>query len=154
MQEAWNRETHRAIHDRWIEQLKMDLPTDVPVRVNDPTWPETILANLLDEEVIETEPWDEALHQVRQCLFCRYYCDLIGDLGMDWGACLKAGGQYDRQVVFEHWTCRDFENSPDAQDAHPEYYRRMAESHEEMARMESPDYDPIAEALSKRRMQE
>lgn len=116
MLEAWNQESRHAVHDRWQSQLRENLPVGVPVSEKDPSWPETF-----------------AEHECRQCLLCRYYCDLEGPLGMDWGACLKAGGQYDRQVVFEHWTCRDFENAPDAQAPHSEWYRIMAEAHDHMA---------------------
>ena len=151
MQDAWNRETHRAIHDRWIAQLKAELPIDVPTRLDDPAWPETIPTNLLSDTEADQLADDDPRGEVRQCLFCRYYCELIGDLGMDWGACLKDGGQYDRHIVFEHWTCREFQNSPDAQDPHPEYYERLAKVHEDMARMQSPDYDPIAELLAKKK---
>ena len=43
-----------------------------------------------------------------QCGGCRYYVQLRGTLGMDWGACTNAESEYDRQCVFEHWTCLSF----------------------------------------------
>lgn len=113
MQEAWNKESHRIIHDRWQSQLRANLPIGIPVSERDPTWPETFASEI-------DQPGGDERDECRQCLFCRYYCELEGPLGMDWGACLKAGGQYDRQVVFEHWTCQNFENAPDAQSPHAE----------------------------------
>ena len=121
MLEAWNEDKRRIVHERWQAQLRDNLPIGVPVREDDPTWPETF-----------SELPDQDLDQCRQCLFCRYYCELDGPLGMDWGACLKPDGQYDRQVVFEHWTCRDFEYAPDSQAPRPEWYRLLAESHATM----------------------
>jgi hypothetical protein len=41
-----------------------------------------------------------------QCLHCRHYVELSGELGADWGACTNEHSQYDGKLVFEHWTCR------------------------------------------------
>lgn len=126
MLEAWNEDTRRITHGRWQSQLRNNLPIGVPVREDDPTWPDTFRSPV-------DEIRDENLGECRQCLLCRYYCELEGPLGMDWGACLKPGGQYDRQVVFEHWTCRDFEYAPDSQSPRPDWYRLLADSHARMA---------------------
>ena len=39
----------------------------------------------------------------------RNYVELSGELGADWGACTNELSQYDGQLVFEHWTCREWE---------------------------------------------
>jgi hypothetical protein len=54
---------------------------------------------------------DEGAGYCFQCLHCRYYDPLDSPLGMDWGACVNPASQYDRQVVFEHWTCTKFEDA-------------------------------------------
>ena len=43
-----------------------------------------------------------------QCLQSRYYVELSGELGADWGACTNELSQYDGRLVFEHWTCREW----------------------------------------------
>ena len=125
MQQAWNEERRHAIHQRWIGQLRANLPVGVPLADRGGPWPLTFCSEY--EEVAEDED------DCTQCMFCRYYAQLEGPHGYDWGACLKEGGQYDRQLVFEHWTCRDFEYTPDSQDSHIDWFRlhlRSAEARE------------------------
>lgn len=78
-------------HERWIRSLRK-------------TWPEGVPAQ-------DLQPWPDTQRGggVKQCLHCAHYVELEGALGSDWGACSNAASQYDRQVVFEHWTCKEFE---------------------------------------------
>ncbi|MDE3073974.1 MAG: hypothetical protein KGJ86_00975 [Chloroflexota bacterium] len=123
MQEAWNEERRHAIDQRWIEQLRANLPIGVPLADRGGPWPQTFRSEY--QEVAENED------DCTQCMFCRYYAQLEGPLGYDWGGCLKEGGQYDRQLVFEHWTCCDFEYAPDSQDFHTDWLRLALSAAEE-----------------------
>lgn len=46
-----------------------------------------------------------------QCMFCRHYVPLEGSIGADWGACTNPSSEYDRRCVFEHWTCKGFQEA-------------------------------------------
>ena len=50
-----------------------------------------------------------------QCLHCRYYVELTGEPGTDWGACTGEESQHDGQLVFEHWTCRNWAEEEEAE---------------------------------------
>jgi hypothetical protein len=102
-----DRQIQHDIHTRWIEQLRADLPEGVPTR-GDPEqmWPATF------GDMVDGKPehrLGDGEGYCFQCLHCRNYVPLEFPLGMDWGACVKEGGQYERQAVFEHWTCKDYE---------------------------------------------
>ena len=129
MQDAWNEKRRHATHERWIAQLQMNLPAGIPLRQGTTDWPETFRSEY--ETVADDEP------NCTQCLFCRYYAQLEGPLGADWGACLKRGGQYDRQLVFEHWTCGDFQDTPDSQDMHGDWQRLCVEAADHVAAEEA-----------------
>ncbi len=96
------------IHYRWIARLRRTWPEGVPAQE-----PIAIKAGAPRE----VEPWPETQRDeiVKQCLHCRYYVPLTGDLGADWGACTCEASQYDGRLVFEHWTCREYreEEQPD-----------------------------------------
>jgi neutral trehalase len=90
-------------HDRWIRRLCR-------------TWPEGVAARQSESgegpNSKSVEPWPETWRDpegmAMQCLHCRYYVELSGELGADWGACINEFSQYDGQLVFEHWTCREW----------------------------------------------
>jgi len=91
------------LHERWIRRLCRTWPEGVPARQPEP-----------GEAVVSgpVEPWPETWRDpegmAMQCLHCRYYVELSGELGADWGACTSELSQYDGQLVFEHWTCREW----------------------------------------------
>jgi len=43
--------------------------------------------------------------RVEQCLHCRFYTPLIGELGGDFGACSNPTSPFDGRVMFEHDGC-------------------------------------------------
>ena len=43
-----------------------------------------------------------------QCGGCRFWIALSGELGLDWGMCIRAGSPFDGQVRFEHDGCERF----------------------------------------------
>ncbi|MER5966809.1 DUF3027 domain-containing protein [Streptomyces sp. NPDC002057] len=43
-----------------------------------------------------------------QCGGCKFWVALSGELGLDWGACARAGSPFDGQVRFEHDGCERF----------------------------------------------
>jgi hypothetical protein len=102
-------------HDRWIRRLCRTWPEGVPARQPEPG--EAAVAS-------PVEPWPETWRDAEgmpdpegmcmQCLHCRHYVELSGELGADWGSCTSELSQYDGQLVFEHWTCREWaqEESP------------------------------------------
>lgn len=87
-------------HERWIRRLRKTWPEGIAPRRPEPDetpapgspepWPDT---------------WRDPDNGAMQCLHCRYYTELTGELGADWGACTSEQSQYDGQIVFEHWTC-------------------------------------------------
>src|ERR1051325_7881720 len=85
--------------ERWIRRLRKTWPEDVPARQPEP-----------GETLSGIEPWPETWRDpdgaAMQCLHCRFYVKLTGELGADWGVCTNGLSQYDGQLVFEHWTCR------------------------------------------------
>jgi hypothetical protein len=91
------------VHARWIAKLRERLPDNVPPSDSDPAWPETF-GNLVNCKPRHGEHPDYTL----QCGGCRYYIRLDGAHGADWGACSCPSSEYDRTVVFEHWTCAHF----------------------------------------------
>jgi len=96
-------------HVRWIKRLCRTWPEGVPAWQPEP-----------DEAPVSgrIEPRPEIWRDLKgmpdpegmcmQCLQCRYYVELSGELGADWGACTNELSQYDGQLVFEHWTCREW----------------------------------------------
>ena len=95
---------HDRIHARWIGQLRDDLPAGVPLDAEaSEKWPSTWGIESSSDGTLQHTPVSEGT--CLQCLFCRHYIPLETRLGMDWGACTNVLSQYDRQVVFEHWTC-------------------------------------------------
>ncbi|MFD7893494.1 DUF3027 domain-containing protein [Streptomyces sp. NPDC059743] len=44
----------------------------------------------------------------KQCGGCRFWIALSGELGLDWGACTRAGSPFDGWVRFEHDGCERF----------------------------------------------
>lgn len=88
-------------HDRWIRRLSRTWPKGVPA---------TEMGELAPGVVARVEPWPETWRDelVKQCLHCESYVKLSGPLGSDWGACKNELSQYDGQLVFEHWTCREW----------------------------------------------
>ena len=105
------------LHERWLRKLSSNLPEGVPLSphpnyLNDP-WPVTF-GRYEGEGAIHHEDGSEAL----QCISCVYYTPLEGELGQDWGACTNPRSQYDRECVFEHWTCKHY--SPTYADPHPD----------------------------------
>jgi hypothetical protein len=84
-------------HERWIRRLRRTWPEGVAPRHPEP------------DETRSAEPWPDTWRDpdngAMQCLHCRHYTELTGDLGADWGACTSEQSQYDGQLVFEHWTC-------------------------------------------------
>jgi hypothetical protein len=89
-------------HERWIKKLRQ-------------TWPTGVTAGLFvippDAARYSPEPWPESERDdyVKQCLHCANYVPLSGQLGSDWGACQSENSQYDGSLVFEHWTCMQWE---------------------------------------------
>jgi hypothetical protein len=75
------------------------------------TWPEGVTAAQPEagEKPSGIEPWPETWRDAEGsamlCLHCRYYAELSGPPGADWGACTNERSQYDGELVFEHWTC-------------------------------------------------
>lgn len=100
------REKQLEIHKRWIKQLQANPPSGVPAEENwGGMWPATF------GDLVEGRPVhrvDDGEGYCFQCLHCKFYKPLEGDLGADWGACFNKESQYDRQVVFEHWTCTEY----------------------------------------------
>lgn len=94
------------VHPRWIEQLIANLPEGVPLNpersAGERPWPATF--GDYDEEKGAIHMADEGPGFCHQCGGCRFYLTL----NADWGVCSLPGGQYDRQAVFEHWTCKGF----------------------------------------------
>jgi Protein of unknown function (DUF3027) len=98
-------DTYEQSHERWMRRLRQTWPEGVPAREPEPgerraprdvePWPET---------------WRDSEGAAMQCLHCRYYVELSGEFGADWGACICGPSQYDGQLVFEHWTCRHWES--------------------------------------------
>lgn len=66
-----------STHERWITKLRNSYKWDS--------------GNLADEH--------------KQCEFCKFYVEVSGDLGMDWGVCINEESPHDMQVVFEHFGC-------------------------------------------------
>jgi hypothetical protein len=93
-------------HDRWIRRLRTTWPEGVPAQ--EPAALEPGVSG-------PVEPWPETWRDemVKQCLHCLYYVELSGDLGADWGACTNELSQYDGDLVFEHWTCREWSEERD-----------------------------------------
>jgi hypothetical protein len=90
------------VHARWISRLRRTWPEGVPAYR-----PEPGEAEVSGQEEPLPETWRDEL--VKQCLHCRYYVELSGELGLDWGACTNELSQYYGQLVFDHWTCREWE---------------------------------------------
>lgn len=98
---------YALVHPRWIEQLQANPPEGVPVEIESVRglpWPATF--GDYDESAGATHrpESDQGDGYCLQCGGCRFYLTLDGD----WGGCSLAGGQYDRQLVFEHWSCNGF----------------------------------------------
>ena len=49
-----------------------------------------------------------------QCYGCRFYHELAGDRGMDWGVCFNPASPYAGRVKFEHQGCAAYEQDDDA----------------------------------------
>jgi hypothetical protein len=98
----WENHDMGDSHERWIRRLRRTWPEDVPARQPEP-----------GETPSGVEPWPETWRDpedaAMQCLHCRFYVELTGELGADWGACTSEQSQYDGQLVFEHWTCNYWE---------------------------------------------
>lgn len=96
-------------HDRWIRKLSGKLPVGVPVseRVGSrgQVWPVTFGVVREGQAVHDLDEDDPEGGMALQCLHCAHYIPLDGRMGMDWGACSNPDSEYDREVVFEHWTC-------------------------------------------------
>lgn len=103
-----SRRQYNEIHRRWISQLEQKLPDGVPLDAELATkghpWPETFGDYDKETGALHGGPDGCCL----QCLHCRFYVTLDGIMGMDWGACTNKVSQYDRQLVFEHWTCKEY----------------------------------------------
>lgn len=113
MKEDASKARRSALHDRWATALTENLPIGVPAEVTrtavgERPWPATF-GDMIDGKPVHRA--DQGQGYCFQCLHCRYYLPLDGRLGADWGACSSAASQYDRQVVFEHWTCPEYEES-------------------------------------------
>lgn len=126
---------YRRIHERWIAQLKADLPDGVPlvdplfrckrcgvaVRAHKRIQEDSGKCGPITDTVID-DPWPATFGDVGedgkpvhrndgaghcfQCGFCCYFVTLDASLGGDWGACTNPASQYDGRVTFEHWTCK------------------------------------------------
>lgn len=80
------KEERHACHKRWCETGRATPP----------------------EGTKERQMADDA----KQCGFCAFYIPITSDLGMDWGACGNAKSPHDGKVVFEHFTCLQYEFRP------------------------------------------
>lgn len=78
---ANDRTRQRAIHDRWRERKNRDQ----------------------DDPAYRDEWYSE------QCGACRHWLPLRGALGDDYGGCTSARSPCDKQVMFEHDGCHEFE---------------------------------------------
>jgi len=90
-------------HERWMQCLRRTWPEDVPARQ-----PITGEHGVPGDVVPWPDTWRDPNQGAMQCLHCRHYVELSGELGADWGACTNEQSQYDGQLVFEHWTCFDW----------------------------------------------
>ena len=93
-----------TIHDRWIRRLRRTWPEGIPAATDENGTPRTR----------PVEPWPDTFRDdyVKQCLHCKHYVQLSGELGYDWGVCTSEQSQYDGQLVFEHWTCAEWVEAP------------------------------------------
>jgi hypothetical protein len=106
----WGRRMRRrdrtGIHDRWIGRLRQKLPEGVPQDANTrESWPATFGDKDADGRAMHKPHGGDYTFQ---CGGCRFYICIEGPLGADWGVCGNARSEYDRQAVFEHWTCKEF----------------------------------------------
>lgn len=104
-------EQYDQIHERWITNLITDLPEGVPTETmkNGDVWPLTFG---------DIDNRGRAVHgrkalRCLQCGGCARFVPLEGTIGMDWGACTHPESQYDKRVVFEHWSCKYFDDGGD-----------------------------------------
>ena len=52
---------------------------------------------------------DFSTHAELQCLNCRFYVELAGPLGADWGVCCNPRSPAKAQLRFEHMGCKEHE---------------------------------------------
>jgi Protein of unknown function (DUF3027) len=81
MLDEQDRTLKAAIHERWVASLNRDMGAP----------------GYRDE-------W-----RAEQCLHCRFFVPLAGDLGADWGGCTNSVSNFDRRVMFEHDGCERFQ---------------------------------------------
>lgn len=105
VKETGSKVRRSKLHERWASQLSLaNLPIGVPIDRDG--WPATF-GDMVDGKPVHR--LDDGEEYCFQCLHCRYYDELESPMGLDWGACNNPASQYDRTVVFEHWTCKEFE---------------------------------------------
>ncbi len=63
-----------------------------------------------DEPSYKDEWW------AQQCIQCRFFVPLTGDLGHDFGACTNESSEWDQRVMYEHDGCSTFDVDPDLVD--------------------------------------
>lgn len=134
------------IHHNWIKDLSNNPPEGVPLtRTNYQGDPYPITeGDRVDGEVVHNENGNYMF----QCMDCVHYWNLEGRLGGDWGACSNPESQYNRQVVFEHWTCKQHEYGANGVN-NTSYWGLEPEEMVEIAKMNSKIQKMVEESMER-----